>query len=113
MRDAHWWLEFRRVLCGSAVGIRTSTSTAPRAMFVTLESDYQLLLARHATREQARFYLETRGQKFSELETRHDRFQAVLRQARAAVPTDWRQTHVRRADQIGSASCRDSVCQYV
>src|SRR3546814_15283786 len=74
------------------------TSPAPRAVFVTRESDYQLLLARHATREQARFYLETRGQKFSELETRHERFQAVLRQARAAVPTDWRQTHARRAD---------------
>lgn len=74
------------------------TTTAPRAVFVTRETDYELLLARHATREQARFYLDTRGQKLAELETRHERLQSVLRQARAAVPADWRQTLVRRAD---------------
>lgn len=74
------------------------TTTAPRAVFVTRETDYELLLARHATREQARFYLDTRGQKLAELEARHERFQSVLRQARAAVPADWRQTLVRRAD---------------
>ena len=34
----------------------------------------------------------------NELEARHERFQSVLRQARAAVPADWRQTLVRRAD---------------
>ncbi len=74
------------------------TTTAPRAVFVTRETDYELLLARHATREQARFYLETRGQKLSELEVRHEGFLAVLRQARAAVPLDWRQTLLRRSD---------------
>lgn len=74
------------------------TTTAPRAVFVTRETDYELLLARHATREQARFYLDTRGQKLAELEARHEQFQSVLRQARAAVPADWRQTLVRRAD---------------
>ena len=74
------------------------TTTAPRAVFVTRETDYELLLARHATREQARFYLDTRGQKLAVLEARHEQFQAVLRQARAVVPVDWRQTLVRRAD---------------
>lgn len=73
-------------------------TTAPRAVFVTRETDYELLLARHATREQARFYLDTRGQKLAELEARHEQFQSVLRQARTAVPADWRQTLVRRAD---------------
>jgi len=74
------------------------TTTAPRAVFVTRDTDYELLLARHATREQARFYLDTRGQKLAELEARHEQFQSVLRQARATVPADWRQTLVRRAD---------------
>src|SRR6188768_2845908 len=74
------------------------STITPRAVFVTRETDYELLLARHATREQARFYLRTRGQKLSELEARHERFQAVLREARGAVPDDWRQTLVRRAD---------------
>jgi len=73
-------------------------TTAPRAVFVTRETDYELLLARHATREQARFYLDTRGQKLAELEARHEQFQSVLRQARTSVPGDWRQTLVRRAD---------------
>jgi NAD kinase len=67
-------------------------------VFVTRETDYDLLLARHATREQARFYLETRGQRLADLEKRHEQFQAVLRQARASVPADWRQALVRRAD---------------
>ena len=71
---------------------------APRAVFVTRETDYELLLARHATREQARFFLETRGQKLADLEQRHDRFQAVLREARGQVPDEWRQALVRRAD---------------
>lgn len=74
------------------------TTIAPRAVFVTRETDFELLLARHATREQARFYLETRGQRMADLETRHEQFQAVLRQARASVPADWRQALVRRAD---------------
>nr|WP_279292712.1 hypothetical protein [Methylobacterium goesingense] len=56
------------------------------------------MLARHATRGQARFFLETRGQSLADVEDRHARFQAVLGQARAAVPADWRQALARRAD---------------
>ena len=70
----------------------------PRAVFVTRESDYELLLARHATREQARFFLESRGQSLAELERRHVELAQALRRARAAVPDDWRQALVRRAD---------------
>ena len=71
---------------------------AQRAVFVTRESDYELLLARHGTRDQARFYLETRGQRIEEVERRHDRIAASLHEARAAVPGDWRQVLVKRAD---------------
>jgi len=70
----------------------------PRAVFVTRETDYELLIAHHATRGQARFFLETRGQKLEDVEARHDRFQAVLGTARGSVPADWRQTLVTRAD---------------
>src|SRR5689334_6560198 len=70
----------------------------PRAVFVTRETDYELLLARHATREQARFFLDSRGQSLDTLEERHQRLQLVLRAARAAVPEDWRQALVRRRD---------------
>ncbi|RWE76633.1 hypothetical protein [Mesorhizobium sp.] len=70
----------------------------PRAVFVTRETDYELLIAHHATRGQARFFLETRGQRLEDVEARHDRFHAVLGTARASVPADWRQTLVMRAD---------------
>jgi hypothetical protein len=70
----------------------------PRAVFVTRETDYELLIARHATRGQARFFLESRGQGLAQVEARHERFHAVLARARAAVPGAWRQTLVRRAD---------------
>ena len=70
----------------------------PRAVFVVRETDYELLVARHATRDQARFFLETRGQRIEEVEARHHRFHAALASARAAVPAEWRQALVRRAD---------------
>ena len=70
----------------------------PRAVFVIRDTDYELLLARHATRGQVRFFLESRGQAITEVEARHARFQAVLAEARAAVPLDWRQALVRRPD---------------
>ena len=70
----------------------------PRAVFVTRETDYELLIARHATRGQARFFLESRGQGLAAVEARHERFHAVLARARAAVPGEWRQALVRRAD---------------
>jgi NAD kinase len=71
---------------------------AQRAVFVTRETDLESLLVRHGTREQARFYLETRGQEIGEAERRHERFAAALHEARAAVPGDWRQVLVKRAD---------------
>lgn len=74
-----------------------STNT-PRAVFVTRETDFELLIARHATRDQARFFLETRGQALTEVETTHQRFADTLRAARASVPAEWRQTLLRRAD---------------
>ncbi|KQO56743.1 MULTISPECIES: NAD(+)/NADH kinase [unclassified Methylobacterium] len=70
----------------------------PRAVFVIRDTDYEALLARHATRGQARFFLESRGQNLAEMEARHARFHAVLGQARAAVPGAWRQALARRGD---------------
>lgn len=74
-----------------------ATST-PRAVFVHRETDYEQLLARHATPGQARFFLETRGQRMEDVERQHQRFHATLREARAALPENWRQAAVRRAD---------------
>lgn len=71
---------------------------AQRAVFVTRETDLESLLARHGTREQARFYLETRGQEIAEVERGHEHFTAALHKARAGAPGDWRQVLVKRAD---------------
>ena len=69
----------------------------PRVVFAIRETDYELLLARHATRQQASFFLETRGQQLTALEAEHDQFRQVLQAARAQVPEDWRQALVRRS----------------
>jgi hypothetical protein len=70
----------------------------PRVVYVVRETDFELLLARHGTRQQARFFLETRGQDLAALEAAHDRFVAALHTARAAAPDNWRQTLVRRGE---------------
>ncbi len=74
------------------------SATTPRAVFITRETDYELLIGRHATRDQARFFLETRGQKLADVEARHLQFGETLRTARSAISDDWRQTLVKRAD---------------
>jgi len=74
------------------------STVTPRAVFVTRETEYELLLARHATREQVRFFLKTRGQDLADVEARHARFHAALKEARDAVPPDWRSTLIRRGD---------------
>ena len=74
------------------------STNPPRAVFVTRESDYQLLLRRHATHEQARFFLKTRGQSLDQVEARHARFLSALRMVRSMVPARWRQAEVGRAD---------------
>ncbi len=70
----------------------------PRVVYVVRETDFELLLARHATRQQARFFLDTRGQTLATLESSHDRFRLALQQARASAPDDWRQTVVKRTE---------------
>ena len=42
-------------------------SSPPRVVVVTRPTDYEALLVRHGTREQARFFLQTRGQDIAEV----------------------------------------------
>lgn len=70
----------------------------PRVVFTIRETDYDLLLARHATRQQARFFLEARGQDMVRIEAEHAQFHSVLRSARAQVPGEWRQALVQRKE---------------
>ena len=47
---------------------------AARVVVITRETEYEMLLARHATRGQAEFFLQQRGQSIDELDDRHNRF---------------------------------------
>ncbi len=70
----------------------------PRMVMVTRETEYEMLLARHATRGQAEFFLQERGQSIDELERRHREFVQTLHALMSAIPTDWRRNHVRRSE---------------
>lgn len=70
----------------------------PRVVLVSRQTEYQELLARHGTREQARFFLETRDQAIEEVEERHRRFQGCLSTVLQAVPLEWRRSRVDRSE---------------
>jgi NAD kinase len=73
-------------------------TSPPRVVVVTRPTDYELLLARHGTREAARFFLEARGQAIAEVEDRHRRVESALHEVMAGVPSRWRRTRVDRGD---------------
>jgi len=75
-----------------------SRGKVPRAVVVTRGTEYEELLRRHGTREQAAFFLRTRDQDIDVLDERHARQQAALGAVLAAIPTDWRRTRVDRSD---------------
>jgi NAD kinase len=67
-------------------------------VLVTRPTDYELLIARHGTREQARFFLATRSQAIEEVEERHRRFVAAQQRVSQALPVRWRRSRVDRGD---------------
>ncbi len=74
------------------------TSLAPRVVFATRETELGALLARHSTRGQVRFYLESRGQSLETIEHRDAVQRRAIKIAKTAVPADWTYTEVTRAD---------------
>jgi len=70
----------------------------PRAVLVERPSEYDELLARHATHEQVRFFLSQRGRALDEVLERHAALAATHRAVLGAVPADWRAATVLRAD---------------
>ena len=73
-------------------------SAPPRVVVVSRPSDYEELISRHATREQARFFLERRDQRIEEVEARHHAFEAVMLEVSRAIPVRWRRTRVARKE---------------
>jgi NAD kinase len=70
----------------------------PRVVIVTRQTEYAALLARHGTREQARFFLSTRGRAIEELEAADAVVKGAVTAASAAVPTEWRRVRIDRGD---------------
>ncbi|MBI1850670.1 MAG: NAD(+)/NADH kinase [Planctomycetes bacterium] len=75
-----------------------ASTRVPRAVLVTRATDYERLVARHGTRAQAAFFLETRGQKLDEIDARHHAFESALAAVLHAIPDEWRRSRVDRAD---------------
>jgi len=71
---------------------------APRIVVVMRASEYDLLLRRHGTAQQAAFFLATREQSLDPVRERHEQLNRALQHVTTAVPPDWRRTRVDRAD---------------
>ncbi|MEA2135656.1 MAG: hypothetical protein QOC68_3565 [Solirubrobacteraceae bacterium] len=70
----------------------------PRAVLVERPTEYAELLARHGTREQARFFLHARDRTLEEVEGRHRAMAAARASVLAAIPSDWRRAAVARPE---------------
>jgi hypothetical protein len=71
---------------------------APRIVLVHRRTEYDELLARHGTRQQAEFYLRSRDRDLEEVLTRHHAQARALAAVAAATPIDWRRGAVERTD---------------
>lgn len=74
------------------------SATVPRVVVVTRPTDFDELMARHGTREQARFFLEQRDQRIEEVEGRHRAHEHALTRVSQAIPVRWRRSRIGRAD---------------
>jgi len=69
-----------------------------RLVLVTRKTPLELLLERHGTYGQARFYLESRGESIAWAEEVHERVSAGLARVQAAIPPDERRLRLDRGD---------------
>jgi NAD kinase len=74
------------------------TTISPRVVVVTRATPYEELLAHHATRGQAEFFLRQRGQSLDQVEAVHHRIKSALAEVQAAIPLDWRRNVVLRGE---------------
>jgi NAD kinase len=77
---------------------KRSFSLPPRVVVVARATERDELLLRHGTLQQARFFLESRGQRLDEIEARHHVQEAALHRVAAAIPDKWRRARVARKD---------------
>jgi hypothetical protein len=73
-------------------------TSVPRVVVIARPTEYAALLARHGTRDQARFFLDTRGRSIAEVDGRDDAQRRALATIAAGIPPDWRRTRIGRSD---------------
>lgn len=73
-------------------------SLEPRAVLVHRRSEYEELLARHGTRQQAAFFLQARERSLDEVVARHQMLNEARQLVTDAVPVEWRRAEVERED---------------
>jgi hypothetical protein len=61
-------------------------------------SEYDELIARHGTRQQAAFFLQARERDLGEVLTRHEALQSAMKTTAGAIPMAWRRAEVERHD---------------
>ena len=70
----------------------------PRCVLVERPTEFRELLARHGTREQARFFLAQRGLQIEAVEERHLQYEETRTRVIGAIPPAWRTATVERGD---------------
>lgn len=78
-----------------------SSFKTPRVVLVTRMTDLDALLMCHGTREQARFFLESRQQRIEVIEEAHRAFVSALQAVSQAIPLKWRRTRLDRSELPG------------
>lgn len=73
-------------------------SLQPRVVQIHRRTEYDELIMRHGTRQQAAFFLESRGRTIDQLADRHSQIGEARAIAAAAIPADWRRTEIERSD---------------
>lgn len=69
-----------------------------RAVVVRRPTDYESLIAAHATRGQAEFFLRSRSQSIDEIEREHAEVQGAIAMVLAGIPARWRRTSIDRSE---------------
>lgn len=67
-----------------------------KIVVITRKTALEELLERHSSREQARFYIESRGASFSEYEAAHNAYQAAVASLKADLPRGVRVQWIER-----------------
>jgi hypothetical protein len=88
-------------------------SLARRIVVVHRRTELDELLARHATRGQAAFFLSSRGRSLDEVDERDHALRGALATVTAAIPADWRRAEVERADLDRFLFARDDIVAVV